>query len=316
MTDTAYIIARMEAAESAAEQASIQSKYPMDAVFRDVLSLAYDPYEQFGAPLGLEDPEPIDDIEAVDAALDEDWFTIAGALRTGLSYERAVADWRKHAAWPVVQRVLQKRFVGVTFATANSVWGTLPLFDAGDVSDEPVTYPCVAVPVFSRHRRLVVVRPVTYLPDARARVDVFDRTGQCCATILGDVLPRRLKRVEWDLVLSYQGCEQGIVLDGWIDDAQEVFSTFDCVPLAVFREQHMTRPYTDRQALLSALDVEKDGLRVQPTTWLGDEEDLDDKSASLLASANALGVIGVDPTAPYPYRASHAWRWIYRPGTR
>lgn len=315
MTDAAKIIARMEAAASPAEQAAVQSGHPMDALFRDVLSLAYDPYEQFGTPLGLDDPEPITDPDAVDRAMDPHWFVFADGMRAGLGYENAVRIWRRHAIWPVAERVLRKRITGVSFATVNSVWGTLPLFDVGDVKDEEAEFPCYAMPVRSRQRRIVVVRPRER--DDRARIDVFDPNGQCCNTLIGDVIARRLRSVDWRGIFSQSTYESGVVLDGWVDDAQESFSAFDGVPLQQFRVQTLTRSYFVRLGALQALqeaDVASEGLHVVEPEWLENREARNAIAPDMLALARGLGVIGIDPEAPYPYRASHAWRWLYRPG--
>lgn len=318
MTETSYAIALMEAAESHEEQAAIQSKYPTDSVFRDVLTLTYDPYEQFGTPLGLEEPDPIVDIEEIDEALDADWFEIAQALRTGVRYKQAIEKWGSHAAWPVVLRVLQKHFTGVSFATVNGVWGTIPLFDAGDVGDGEVQYPCVAVPVYSRHRRLIVVRPVTYLPESRARIDIFDRAGQCQETVIGDVLPRRLRTIDWDPIFAQPSCESGIVLDGWVNDAQNTFYPFDCVPLAQFREQKMTGSYIARVGFFSGLlNQPHEGLAlggsVGTMLLLGNVNCWGPWKETLTKETEGRGVIGVDTQAPYPYRPTHAWRWLVRP---
>jgi hypothetical protein len=112
--------------------------------------------------------------------------------------------------------------------------------------------------------------------------------------------------------------ENGIVLDGWIDDDQQTFCAFDCVPLTTFREQRLTTSFAQRVQVFNPLRAEElEGLCVAWPHVVVDDEDLTlNKAMKLLERSRGNGVLGIEPNSVYPYRASHAWTWLYKPGTK
>jgi hypothetical protein len=311
MTSTARVIAEMEAADNSAEQARIQAEFPTDAVFRDVLALTYDCYEQFDAPPDLADPDPISAPANVNAALDSTWVEFATCLRGGVPYHAAAAGWNDSPAWPVFERVLRKHFVGVSFATVNGVWGTLPTFEVADVSSAPITFPCYAIPCVSRERRFLLVRNHCH---GALRVHMFDEHGTCGTSSLPARLLEQLRAMPWRRWFAASRFADGIVLDGWLDDERAAFHASDCVPLAQFEQQKLTAPFRKRIADLDLADAARArGLRVAHRRWLPNQSALAGSNFALLARSNGRGVIAVDPDAPFGYRDTSVRRWIHRP---
>lgn len=319
MTQAASILQEMEAlAAKATNPAKAQAEHPTDAIFRQVLRAAYDPYRQYGFSEVEWGFEPITDTVLADKTLEEEWQAFESALadleegaedvrRELLNNDGEGAEWRNSPAWPVYQRVLMKRLDGVQYADVYSVWMDLPRFMPGKWSEQdPEEYPVFVEPIFPDHHRIVIVRP--------PRIDVFKPDGTYCR----ERFPRRyrstLKELNFKVWLEDGTFNSGIVLDGY-EQRDAPFLIFDVVPLKRFREQKSTEPYEDRRGRLEALNAiiipGHDQVRGLISTRCDNEQAVCDLMKAQLRDTEEReqirGFVAKNPRLSYPYTPGEAW---------
>jgi len=314
MTETATIIRMLEAEKEPTVQSAIVSRHPTDAIFRQVLELAYDPFVRFGLdghPHVV--PAPLSGEEEINGALQEEWAYFAdAALEARGDLQSQLDRWADSKAWPVFSRVLRKGFEGVGFGSVN-VWGTLPLVRPGAVSEdheppEPLFFGLIQP---SYDRVLLVVRdplesPITHF---------LDTGGDCISDTVAHELVVRAN------TFPYGDCElpsvygPGLVLDGFLCDDRQLFFAADIVPLSRFKEQKATKPFEVRVGRLLQMKPHLDArFRLVDFMEVDDPGAVEPVRTAKNLDYPEAGVIAIAAGSSYPYSPSSAWTWLRKPG--
>lgn len=326
MTETASIIAEIEAATTPGEKKTIRSNHPNDELFADFLRWTLDPFRQYGFSESPWDFAPLDDPTAINAALASEWTSwleVLDALYDGDAEPDVIEPWKKSAAWPIYQRCIWKRIDGLANGTANALRSSVgaPLFQVGIIGTGDVpSYPVWAEPVLAGARRIVVVH--NPYSGSGVKVDTYNTQGVCRNFGFPSRIRDAFQAFKWGVWLNVEKAfSNGVLLDGvvWKSDDTKMFQVVDVVPLSKFRKQNQSETYSERRIRLTALaEIVKPGadpFYPVPGYECADADALQGVVSSMEADqkrGRIKGVVAKLPHMSYPYKKSLAWVWVSR----